>query len=81
MTTKEEDMAVQVPTESQLRQVAAEIGLSLSDADVTSFIDLMRPFGILEMVRTGRIAMLRGESMSKDLLVPADRTDAVESTK
>src|SRR6267154_973788 len=36
-------MAVQVPTEEQLRQVASDVGLSLSDSDVKSFIDLMRP--------------------------------------
>ena len=36
-------MAVQVPTEQQLREVAAEVGLALTDADVKSFIDLMRP--------------------------------------
>ena len=36
-------MAVQVPTEEQLREVAADVGLSLTDADVKSFIDLMRP--------------------------------------
>ncbi len=36
-------MAVQVPTEEQLREVASDVGLSLSDADVKSFIDLMRP--------------------------------------
>ena len=35
-------MAVQVPTEEQLREVAAEVGLSLTDADVKSFIELMR---------------------------------------
>mgnify|MGYP001493311273 CR=1 FL=1 len=36
-------MAVQVPTPTQLREVAEEVGLSLSDADVTSFIELIRP--------------------------------------
>ena len=36
-------MAVQVPTEEQLRQVASDVGLSLSNSDVKSFIDLMRP--------------------------------------
>jgi amidase len=35
-------MAVSVPTPSQLREVAGEVGLDLSDTDVTSFIELMR---------------------------------------
>jgi hypothetical protein len=35
-------MAVSVPTPSQLREVAGEVGLDLSDSDVTSFIELMR---------------------------------------
>ena len=36
-------MAVQVPTPEQLRDIAAEIGLNLTDDDVQSFIALMRP--------------------------------------
>jgi len=36
-------MAVSVPTPSQLRDVASEVGLDLTDTDVTSFIELMRP--------------------------------------
>src|SRR5918993_330915 len=36
-------MAVQVPTEEQLREVAADVGLALTQADVKSFIELMRP--------------------------------------
>jgi amidase len=36
-------MAVQVPTPTQLLAVAKECGLSLTDADVTSFIELIRP--------------------------------------
>ena len=36
-------MAVQVPTPTQLRQVAEELGLALTDADVESFIGLIRP--------------------------------------
>jgi amidase len=36
-------MAVSVPTPEQLRAVAAEVGLSLTDSDVESFINLMRP--------------------------------------
>jgi acetolactate synthase-1/3 small subunit len=27
---------------------------------IEAFVDLMRPFGIVELVRTGRIAMVRG---------------------
>src|SRR5262245_63399979 len=36
-------MSVEVPTPSQLRNVADEIGLTLTDGDVTSFIELIRP--------------------------------------
>jgi amidase len=36
-------MAVQVPTPRQVSQVAEEMGLSLTEADVQSFINLMRP--------------------------------------
>ena len=36
-------MAVSVPTPSQLREIASEVGLDLTDTDVTSFIELMRP--------------------------------------
>ncbi|TXL73176.1 amidase [Vineibacter terrae] len=36
-------MAVQVPTPAQVKEVAAEMGLSLTDADVESYIGLLRP--------------------------------------
>jgi acetolactate synthase-1/3 small subunit len=39
-------------------QVTVEI--SGQEKKIESFIDLMRPFGIVELVRTGRIAMIRG---------------------
>ena len=35
-------MAVQVPTPDQLRGIAEEIGLNLTEADIASFIELMR---------------------------------------
>src|SRR5215208_5973138 len=35
-------MAVQLPTPSQLLEVAADVGLSLTQADIKSFIELMR---------------------------------------
>ena len=36
-------MAVQLPTPAQLGEIAAELGLSLTPADVDSFIGLLRP--------------------------------------
>ena len=37
------------------------VEISGPERKVESFIDLMRPFGIVELVRTGRIAMVRGK--------------------
>jgi acetolactate synthase-1/3 small subunit len=37
------------------------IEISGQESKINAFIDVMRPFGILEMVRTGRIALLRSE--------------------
>jgi acetolactate synthase-1/3 small subunit len=36
------------------------IEISGQERKIEAFIDLMRPFGIVELVRTGRIAMVRG---------------------
>lgn len=36
------------------------IEISGSERKVEAFIDLMRPYGILELARTGRIALVRG---------------------
>jgi acetolactate synthase-1/3 small subunit len=43
-------------------QVIVEI--SGQEKKIEAFIDLMRPFGIVELVRTGRIAMVRGVNRS-----------------
>jgi acetolactate synthase I/III small subunit len=40
------------------------IEMSGQERKIESFIDMMRPFGILELVRTGRIAMARGKTDS-----------------
>jgi acetolactate synthase I/III small subunit len=39
---------------------AVMIEISGKERKIEAFIDLMRPFGILELVRSGRIAMTRG---------------------
>ena len=36
------------------------IEISGQERKVEAFVELMRPFGIIELVRTGRIAMVRG---------------------
>ena len=41
------------------------IEISGQERKIESFIELMRPFGILELVRTGRIAMVRGTTAQK----------------
>ncbi len=45
-------------------QVIVEI--SGQEKKIEAFIDLMRPFGIAELVRTGQIAMVRGVNRSAD---------------
>lgn len=40
------------------------IEISGQEGKIESFIELMRPFGIIELVRTGRIAMVRGANHS-----------------
>jgi acetolactate synthase-1/3 small subunit len=50
------------------------VEISGTESKIESFIDLMRPFGVLEMVRSGRIALLRGHSMSAE--APVGEPDA-----
>lgn len=42
------------------------IEISGQESKLSAFIDLMRPFGIMEMVRTGRIALSRTTTLSVD---------------
>ena len=43
------------------------IEISGRENKIEAFIDRMREFGILEMVRTGRVAMLRDKTITSDL--------------
>ena len=38
------------------------IEISGRESKIQAFIERMRPYGILELVRTGRIAMVRGSN-------------------
>lgn len=42
------------------------VEISGTESKIQAFIEMMRPFGILELVRTGRIALLRGHSMAAE---------------
>ena len=52
------------------------IEISGREQKIMAFIDRMRPYGIVELVRTGRIAMVRGISKPKpkeeDISLPED---------
>ena len=43
------------------------VEISGQEKKIEAFIDLMRPYGILELVRTGRIAMLRSDAVTVDM--------------
>ena len=47
---------VDVASESLMVEIAGQ------ERKIESFIELMRPFGILALTRTGRIALVRGQS-------------------
>lgn len=51
------------------------IEISGKEQKLEAFIDLMRPFGILEMVRTGRIALLRSNEENVDIAERAAHED------
>ena len=45
---------------------AVMIEISGPEKKIEAFIELMRPFGIIELVRTGRIAMVRGNARAAE---------------
>jgi acetolactate synthase-1/3 small subunit len=44
------------------------VEISGQERKIEAFIELMRPFGIMELVRSGRIAMVRGRPGQGDVL-------------
>ncbi len=44
------------------------IEITGADEKIDGFVDVLRPFGIIEMVRTGVIAMTRGSSSALSLI-------------
>lgn len=52
------------------------IEISGPERKLEAFIDLMRPFGILELVRTGRIALLRSNDVACDTATQEDTNAA-----
>jgi len=41
------------------------IEISGQERKIEAFIELMRPYGILELARTGRIALVRGNKLGR----------------
>ena len=53
------------------------IEISGRESKIVAFIDLMRPYGILELVRTGRIAMVRGKNRQPKTEEEAEAQDGL----
>jgi acetolactate synthase I/III small subunit len=53
-------------------QDSLTIEVTGTEEKIESLLDLLRPFGIKEMTRTGRIAMARGGQQSEMAKTPAD---------
>ena len=55
------------------------VEISGTEKKIEGFIELMRPLGILELVRTGRIAMVRGGPPTRELTEAADGARPADS--
>jgi len=55
------------------------VEISGTEKKIEGFIELMRPLGIVELVRTGRIAMVRSSQPTRELTEAADGARPVDS--
>ena len=55
------------------------VEISGAEDKIEGFIELMRPLGIIELVRTGRIAMVRGSPPTRELTEAADGARPADS--
>lgn len=55
------------------------VEISGTEKKLEAFIDMMRPHGILELVRTGRIAMVRGSPPTRELTEADSGPSAAEA--
>jgi acetolactate synthase-1/3 small subunit len=55
------------------------VEISGTEKKIEGFVELMRSFGILELVRTGRIAMVRGSAPTRELTEAADGARPADS--
>ncbi|MDX1945553.1 MAG: acetolactate synthase small subunit [Pirellulaceae bacterium] len=65
---------------AQIVDVGAEemmIEISGRESKIVAFIERMRPYGILELVRTGRIAMVRGQNRQPKTEEEAEAQEAI----
>lgn len=61
----------------------AELMIEISgrESKIEAFIQRMRPYGILELVRTGRIAMVRGKNRQPHTEEEAEEQDQLQSAR
>jgi acetolactate synthase-1/3 small subunit len=59
---------------------AEEVMIEISgrESKIEAFIERMRPYGILELVRTGRIAMVRGQNRQPKTEEEAEQQEAAQ---
>ncbi len=56
------------------------VEISGTEKKIEGFIELIRPLGIVELVRTGRIAMVRGNPPTRELTEAADGARPADSS-